>query len=350
MLVAGMGVFAALVLVAFALVQWRAARPTTTTPWLHVDGKWIVDPNGNHVVLRGAAIIDVALADATRSGGAAGLIDRMTNQADGWYPHVIRLVVMPNAEASWPTRGWTADPETYFTKHLDPAVQHCVAKGIYCIIDWHYVADYDTPEIDRTTRAFWSYVAPKYKDIPNVLYELYNEPIYPDDWDTWRATAQPWVDLIRAQAPKNLILVGAPSWSQHTAGALTNPFSGGNIVYVAHIYAEHPRAEWDSWFGNTANTLPVMLTEWGWQAGGAVPTNGNRTSFGVPFQAYVEARPNVGWCVWIADNQWIPVMFDATWKVLGGEEYEGQFAKDWLAAKRSSDLPRGRLWPWPFSR
>lgn len=326
---------------ALALVQPPTSRAAISTPWLHVEGNWIKDPNGNRVVLRGAAIIDLALADATRPGGVRGLIDRITNEANGWYPRVIRLSVYPNAEGGWPSQGWNANPDAYFTQHLDPAVQYCVSKGIYCIVDWHYISDYNTPAIDSTTRAFWTYVAPRYNNTPNVLYELFNEPINPDNWDTWRATAQPWVDLIRSYAPNNLILVGAPSWSQHTAGAINNPFTGGNIVYTAHIYAEHPPSQWDTWFGNTANYYPVMITEWGWQAGGAVPTNGTRTSFGVPFQNYIESKPNIGWSAWVADNEWGPVMFDANWNLLGGENYEGQFVKDWLYTKRNSDLPGG---------
>ena len=206
------------------------------TPWLSISGRYIKDPSGNNVILRGVSLVDVSVANS-RTRNANALIDMATDNTNGWYARVVRLPVYPNAIDGQP--GWNADPDAYFTKHLDPAVQHCISKQIYCIIDWHYIKDYNSSDVDTATRAFWNYVAPKYANTPNVLFELYNEPIYPDKWSTWKTTAQPWVDIIRAAAPKNLILIGGPRWSQNVAEAATSPFSGSNLVYVAHIYPGH---------------------------------------------------------------------------------------------------------------
>jgi len=309
-----------------------------STSWLSVSDRYIKDSSGKNVILRGVSLVDVAVANS-RTRNANALIDMATDQADGWYARVVRLPVYPGAIDGQP--GWTADPDAYFTEHLDPAVQYCISKQIYCIIDWHYIKDYTSSDVDTATRAFWNYVAPKYASSPNVIFELFNEPIYPDDWSTWKKTAQPWVDIIRATAPKNLILIGGPRWSQNVAEAATSPFAGSNLVYVAHIYPQQGGQDvWDSWFGDSSSTVPYFITEWGWQQGGSLPTSGITSGYGIPFSAYLDSK-GVSWTAWVFDDYWQPMMFDTSWNLLGGENYMGQFTKDLLYQHRNIGQPDG---------
>ena len=309
-----------------------------STPWLTVSGRYINDPSGNHVILRGLSMVDVWVSDLHVKNSIA-LTNQLTDSSQGWYARVIRFPVYPNAIDG--SAGWIAGPDTYFNNHLNPAIQNCVAKQIYCIIDWHYITDYNNSTVDTATRNFWSYIAPKYANTPNVIFELYNEPINPDNWSTWKAAAQPWVNIIRAAAPNNLILIGGPRWSQNVAEAATNPFSGGNIAYVAHIYPQHGgQSTWDSWFGNSSNTVPYFITEFGWQNGGGNPTSGTTSGFGIPFYNYLEAK-GVSWTAWVYDPWWQPIMMDTNWNLLGGENYMGQMTKDELAQHQNDNLPGG---------
>ena len=114
------------------------------------------------------------------------------------------------------------------------------------------------------------------------------------------------------------------------SSAASSPFTGSNLVYVAHIYPEHgSQSTWDSWFGNAANSVPFFVTEWGWQQGGTTPTNGTQSSYGVPFSNYLESK-GLSWTAWVFDMYWQPVMFDTNWNLLGGEAYEGQFVQNLL--------------------
>jgi endoglucanase len=308
------------------------------TPWLSTSGRFIRDPQGNNVILRGVSLVDVSVAN-TRPRNAIALTNMLTNDADGWYARVVRFPVYPNEIDEQP--GWLANPDAYFNNHLDPAIQNCISRQIYCIIDWHYISDYTSSTIDTTTRAFWSYVAPRYANNPNVIFELFNEPINPDNWSTWKATAQPWVNLIRSFAPNNLILIGGPRWSQNMSSAASDPFVGNNLVYVAHIYPQHGgQGTWDSWFGNAANTVPFFITEWGWQNGGAVPTSGTLSGYGIPFSNYLNSK-GLSWTAWVFDQWWQPVMFDLNYNLLGGENFMGQFTKDFLFQHRNDNLPGG---------
>lgn len=311
---------------------------TINAPWLSISGRYIQDSKGKNVILRGVSLVDISVTNS-RTRNTNVLIDMATDNSNGWYARVIRLPVYPDAIDG--QAGWNANPDAYFTKHLDPAVQHCISKQIYCIIDWHYIKDYTSSDVDTATRAFWNYVAPKYASIPNVIFELYNEPIYPDNWSTWKKTAQPWADVIRAAAPQNMILIGGPRWSQNVAEAATSPFIGSNLVYVAHIYPQQGGENvWDSWFGDSSSTVPYFITEWGWQQGGSVPISGTKSRYGVPFSAYLDAK-GVSWTAWVFDDYWQPMMFDTSWNLLGGENYMGQFTKDLLYQHRNDNLPGG---------
>jgi endoglucanase len=306
------------------------------TPWLHVSGNKLMDPSNNVVILRGVDLTDLAVV-ATHGKTASQLIDMATDSANGWYAHVVRLAVYPDAIDH--TAGWNAGPDAYFNTYLNPAVNECVARQIYCIIDWHYITDYSSAAVNTATTNFWNYVAPKYANTPNVIFELYNEPTTPNSWSTWKSTAQPWVNIIRAAAPNNIILIGSPQWSQITNNAASSPFSGSNLMYVVHIYPQHGgQSTWDSWMGNTSGTVPYFVTEYGWQNGGSNPTSGTTSGYGVPFENYLDSK-GISSTAWVFDTVWQPIMFDTSWNLLGGDGYMGQQTKTYLANHKNDNLP-----------
>ena len=325
----------------FALLCSRA----NALPWLHVDGNHLADPSGHSVTLRG---VDMPYLDyaANSQGGIQHVIDNLTNGTGNnqLYSKVIRLVVPPG--------GWRDNPDNYFKSYLDPAVQYCIQKNVYCIIDFHgYYKDappggseddYTSPAIDQDIRAFWGYVAPKYKNNPNILYELYNEPVNPQDWNTWKKTAQPWVDLIRSAAPQNIIIIGSPLYSEFSSSAVSSPFNGTNLVYTQHVYAGNGNDNSNAWehnFGNASNSIPIFITEFGWD-GSTNPSdccNGTTSGFGQSFRNYLDnVHPNVNWSVW--DYGFSPAMIDSNLNLLGGNN-EGQFIQQWLSDKKNSDQP-----------
>ncbi len=344
----------------FTFILSTPSAASIPTPWLHVDGKYIKDPGGNTVVLRGVSLIDIGAIEhqgAFRGRKTAvDLINMATDESDGWYSRVVRLPVYPGAidgEAGW-TNCWYNGKlnNSYFDDHLEAAVQACISKGVYCIIDWHYIDTYS--DKDTQTRDFWTFIANKYKDTPNVIFELFNEPTYPDDWDTWRTTAQGWVDMIRTIAPNNLIIVGGPRWSQNLGQAASKPITGGNIVYSAHYYPTHGGAgAWDPNFGNAANSVPFLNTEWGFQHDGDSITSGTVSSYGNAYKNYLDTK-GISWTAWTFDNDYKPIMFSTrvpTWDLAGSpnnssgdstyNDHMGQFVKDWLYEKRNSNIPSG---------
>jgi len=324
------------------------------TPWLHTDGNQIKDPNGNVVILRGVSLIDLGATEMWY-GGVNALIDRLTNENDnsgsspGWYTRIVRLACYPpDGEFNSPL-GWQPGSDDFYNNLLRPTVDYCKSKDIYAIIDLHYIAD--TWNHDQMTRDFWNYIAPRFANDSNVLFEVFNEPINSGSdetsrWLTFREDVQPWVDIIRSHASNNLILVGGPSWSQIIGPAATYPVSGSNIAYVAHVYPIH----WNdpgtrSWIQNQITTChsvhPVILTEWGFSSSLCDDiTCGDIAGFGQPLKDFIEAN-GLSWTAWCANYEWKPPMFYSDYSLRVGPGEMGGFTKDWLYEKRNDHQPGG---------
>lgn len=311
-------------------------------PWLHVEGNQIKDSQNNPVTLRGVSVLPVEHNNEF-TGGVRKPISEMLNwQADaalGWNSRVVRIQA---------TTSKVSDPAAAFAATIDPYVQMCVTKGLYAIVDLHFVSDYGgTSGVPQSyVLDFWNYVAPKYANTPNVIFEVFNEPINPDNWTTWKNYIQPVINAIRAVAPNNIILVGGPQWSTRVNQAAADPLTGNNLVYVYHIYPNQGDASatnLDAKFGNAANTIPVAVTEFGWNQTAAYSdtiTRGSTSGWGQPFRTYIDARPHISWSGYIFDNYWKPQYFDTSWNLLSGSD-QGAFMQQWLLEKKDSNQPQG---------
>jgi hypothetical protein len=311
-------------------------------PWLHVEGNQIKDTAGNTVILRGVSLIDLGATEAWE-GGVTKMIDRLTAQNDpqgsspGWGTRVVRLMVGPSDGESESPYMYQAGSDTYYQTVLRPAVDHAREKGLYAIIDWHYIDD--TSLHRDTTIAFWADIAPRFAEDSHVLFELYNEPINSGNWANLKPDMQRFYDTARAGAPENLILVGTPNWSQVVGPTAADPIQGVNIAYVAHMYPLHwPNAALRQHITTAAAVHPVFVTEWGFQEGSNMILDGTITSYAAPFKQFLEDN-KLSWTAWCASDNWGPPMFHDDYSLRVGEGEMGGFVKDLLYEKRNSDLP-----------
>lgn len=388
----------------FGSVAVDSAAASIPTPWLHVDGNLVRDPAGRRVTLRGINIADPKRVNVTapaRGKTAEQVVDVVTDESRGWYTRMIRLAVQPvdigehqPGQGPPPVAFTESQLERYLTNHLDSVVEHCKQRGVYCIIDYHRHRDiqWTNSALDEEIRMFWNVVAPRYGDQSHVLYEMYNEPQTPgmwgdptttewiaDTWRDWKATAQPWVDIIRGHAPDNLILIGSPSWTQSPEGALVEPFDGENLAYTYHIYPGHNVSRQQAWddasingegVANVYEEYPLFVTEFGWQSDiQSRWLRGTTTDFGQSFMNWLENQPAadaIHWTAWVGDPIWLPAMFDRAftdeeadnsignpyeepipelcpdlpceWSLLTGENMGG-FIKNTLADLRNDGVP-----------
>ncbi|SHN11388.1 glycoside hydrolase family 5 protein [Mucilaginibacter sp. OK098] len=142
-------------------------------------------------------------------------------------------------------------------------IDQAIKDGIYVLIDWH---DHHSNQHLPQSKEFFAEMAQKYKGVPNVIYEIWNEP-EAISWDTVKNYAVQVIREIRKYDPDNLIVVGSPHWDQDVDIAAANPITGfNNIAYSFHFYASDPnhqeklRAKGDL---AIKKGLALMITEWG---------------------------------------------------------------------------------------
>jgi endoglucanase len=303
-------------------------------PWLKVAGNQIqIESTGQQVILRGLSIEGLGQQSKESKYNINGVIDLITSKNDagggspGWYPVLLRLPVD------------SANPISEINSLLKPAVDYATKKGLYVIIDLHYV---DNPYSNvQTVNSFWTTVAPMFKDYSNVIYEPFNESSVQDSWATYKPTMQAWVNLIRGYAPKNLIFAGSPTWDQSMGDAATNPLTGGNIVYVVHMYYHHWTSSWNKdQVEACAKVNPVVMTEWGYSndSGESETDSDISATYGKPMLQWLEGLGG-SWTAWCASNSWLPKMFSDNWTLRVGPRDEGGFVKDWLYTNRNVKAP-----------
>jgi len=168
------------------------------------------------------------------------------------------------------------------TSVLQPAVDYATSKNLYVIVDYHQIdntlaSDGGPSGSGQDAIAFWTQIAPVFSNYPNVIYEAFNEPIDTSATTSaggWNAAytrfAQSLVTVIRAGAPDNLIVVGSPSWSQYPNAS--SGLDGGNIAMTGHTYPGNYPGKGNAFKTRVtaaAASIPVFLTEWGFEIGDA---------------------------------------------------------------------------------
>jgi hypothetical protein len=318
---------------------------TSSLPWLTVAGNKLQDPSGKMVILRGVSIEGLTQQMATGLK-VNGLLDKITNKSDvdapstgapgspGWYTKIVRLPADPPGTT-----------DTYVNNTLKPAVDYATKLGLYAIIDLHYISSpYNNV---ANVNAFWTKIAPMFKDYSNVFYEVFNESSVMEAWAKYKPTMQAWVDLIRGFAPKNIIIAGSPAWDQTMGDAATNPITGGNIIYSVHMYEQHYNKGSGgnvTQVNNAAKGVPLIMTEWGFcgsvsPACTGQPGRGQNiiSYYGTSMLNWLEGLGG-SWTGWCASNSWLPDMFTGNdWTLRTGQDEMGAFVKDWMYTKKDQN-------------
>jgi hypothetical protein len=259
-------------------------------PQLTVNVNSLRDPGGNPVRLHG--LCPEFINDVGSKYGYASMMQRMVDQK----ARIVRIFIRPDI--------FDGDRTGYINNYIKPAVTEATNRNLYVILDYHRI---DNPRlVDANVQAAWRALAPVYKNQPNVMFELFNEPSA--TWEPhrtdptkndyisfsdFRTRFQNYINIIRNEiGANNIILVPGGWYSQHILKYEddANFYTGGNIAVVYHFYP----GGWDttgtdgnanlnkpvvSELARVANKRVVFITEYGYDT---VRTDAHDTSFNVP--------------------------------------------------------------------
>lgn len=140
-------------------------------------------------------------------------------------------------------------------------IDAAIREGLYVIVDWH---DHHAEKHEKEAIKFFSAIAKKYGHHPNIIYEIYNEPLDVSWSDVIKPYSEAVITSIREFDPDNLIACGSRQWSQRVDEAADDPIIGTNIVYTLHFYASSHKEELrETARKAVAKGVPLMVTEFG---------------------------------------------------------------------------------------
>lgn len=149
---------------------------------------------------------------------------------------------------------------------LDKMVAAALAQNLTVILDEH---DFNQCSSDVAAcrvklAAFWSQIAPRYKNAPNrVIFELLNEPHDPVTDEIWNGLLAETLAVVRASNPERNVIIGPGHWDGlESLPKLELPQNDRHIIVTFHYY--HPMTfthQGASWVGAKIQALHDVI--WG---------------------------------------------------------------------------------------
>lgn len=220
--------------------------------WVHVKGNKLVNEKDEIVHLRGVN------SHSPYWYGDIITYDNLKTLKESWGINVFRIAMFTNPEM----KGYIAEPSQ--KKKVEEIVKMCIDLDIYVIIDWHILDDNNPMTYKAEALEFFDEMSKKYKDVPNVLYEICNEPN--GDEVTWDDVIKPYaeevIEKIRNNSPKSFIIVGTANWCKDTPAVIRNPLKEKNVMYAVHTYmGDDIYTVQDNLKLAIKKKLPVIITE-----------------------------------------------------------------------------------------
>lgn len=225
----------------------RQAQPVAEHGLLKIAGGKLCSASGQPVQLKGMSLF------WSQWGGNWYTTATVESLADQWGCTLVRAAMAVESG------GYLTQPDKEKAK-VRTVVDAAITQGIYVIIDWH---DHNAEQHLPQAKEFFTEMATAYKNVPNVMFEIYNEPVK-TPWPVIKSYAESVIKAIRSIGAQNVIIVGTPKWSQDVNKAADDPIKGSNIAYTLHFYAgSHNQNLRDKASYAMNKGLALVVTEWG---------------------------------------------------------------------------------------
>jgi len=278
--------------------QSRPFDPKLEPMRLHTEGARVLDANGKRVRLYG---VNIASLEWTTDGDH--VLESVSRAITDWKVNLIRL---PLAQDRWfGMMSNQVDGGASYRALVEGIVDTCAVARVYIDLDLHWsdcgqwvnaggkLGQHNMP--DKNSITFWHDLATCFKNRPNVIFGLYNEPhdatftVWHDGGSVsdkparWNPSQTPVVydavgmqnlyDAVRATGATNVVTVSGLDWGFDLSGVLQGyAIAGSNFVYETHPYP-FKDTNWDGNFGAVSEKYPVYVGEWGFDVRQSNSTN-----------------------------------------------------------------------------
>lgn len=335
-----------------------SAWPGMPMPKLHVEGRWLMDEDGNKVNLHGFgqtyspwfnemgskwSNYDVKACLDYNTDIIDGILDRA-----GWKMTFIRMHMDPywSNKPGVNVKGEhdiSAFDFQRFSDYLDrvfiPMAEYAVSKGLYVVMRPPGVCPEEIAVGDayhNYLKSVWGFIASKKRltDNPHIMFELANEPVrikgtdgqYGSGTDGCNANLtkffQEIVDIMREEGCTNILWVPGSSYQSQYAGFAKYPVKGDNIGYAVHVYP--------GWYGSDA-------IEPSHELGGSY--GGGYDSFAAGWKNQIEPCAELAPML-VTEMDWLPSKYQSSWgKSITGKMLGSGFGANFkLLADRTGNV------------
>jgi len=212
---------------------------------LHVEGTTVKDEKKRTVELRGVSL------------GWSNEHSRFYNSATiGWLKKDWKVSAVRATVGIEPAGGYLDAPLRTLSQVCE-VIDGAIKNDVYVVVAWHC----NNMHLSQSTD-FFSALAKKYGNRPNIIYEIFTEP----DNETWPELKAYYVQLIqaiRAIDSDNIILISAPYWSQNIREAADEPLTGfSNIMHTVHFcVGESGQKLRDECSYALSKGIPIMVSD-----------------------------------------------------------------------------------------
>ena len=257
------------------------------TGWLKTDGCELKNQHGEPIQLRGLSSHGIQWYPDVIT------YDNLKELKENWNVNVFRIAMYTDPDVN----GYIAHPEQS-KKLVKQIVEYAKSLDLYVIIDWHILKDNNPQTYQDDAIKFFDEMSKEYKDTPNVIYEICNEP---NGYDVkWNSSIKPYAEAviktIRKNSPKSLVIVGTPNWCTDIKSVVENPIKTFNIIYACHFYAGSHKSELREEIDYARNNnIPIIISECG-----ITNSTGNGAIYEESFNEWIEYinDKNLSWIFW----------------------------------------------------
>ena len=262
------------------------------TGWLKTEGSELKNEHGEPIQLRGLSSHGIQWFPEVLT------YENLEQLKNNWKINVFRIAMYTDQNAN----GYIAHPEKS-KEEVDKIVDYAKRLDMYVVVDWHILSDKNPQIYQSQAKEFFAQMAEKYADVPNVIYEICNEPNGSEvRWDeNVKPYAEDIISTIRAKSPKSLIIVGTPDWCKDLKSAANNPLAFDNIVYSCHFYAGTHGEELQKQINYCIEkNIPVFVSECG-----ITDASGAGNIYTEKFQKWIDflSEKNISWIYWSFCNK-----------------------------------------------